>query len=68
VQKAIEEEPAVVPTAYGSLLNRGGEEYLVEYSAAPIHSRDGRVSAAIVVFRNITVRQRTETVHREAHH
>lgn len=36
------------------LVNRSGHEYLVQDSAAPVHSRSGAVVGAVLIFRDIT--------------
>jgi diguanylate cyclase (GGDEF)-like protein/PAS domain S-box-containing protein len=36
------------------LLRRNGSELLIDQSAAPIHQRDGRVTGAVIVFRDIS--------------
>jgi diguanylate cyclase (GGDEF)-like protein/PAS domain S-box-containing protein len=36
------------------LLRRNGSELLIEESAAPIHQRDGRVTGAVIVFRDVS--------------
>ncbi len=37
-----------------ALVSRGGEEYLISDSGAPIFSEEGRVTGVVIVFRNIT--------------
>jgi PAS domain S-box-containing protein len=53
-QEAMDNDRAVNPATYGLLRNRTERELLVEYSATPIHCRDGRVTGAMIVFRDVT--------------
>ena len=40
------------------LLRRDGKELVIDYSAAPIHHRDGRVVGAVMTFRDVTEQHR----------
>jgi diguanylate cyclase (GGDEF)-like protein/PAS domain S-box-containing protein len=51
---AIEQDQAVALVANSVLVRRDGSECAVEDSAAPIHSRDGRVIGAVMVFRDVS--------------
>lgn len=51
---AIEQDKAVALVANSVLVRRDGSECAVEDSAAPIHSRDGRVIGAVMVFRDVS--------------
>ncbi len=48
--RAIEQDQSVGLAANSVLVRRDGVEYAIEDSAAPIHSRDGRVTGAVIVF------------------
>ena len=48
--RAIEQDQSVGLAADSVLVRRDGAEYAIEDSAAPIHSRDGRVIGAVIVF------------------
>ena len=48
--RAIEQNQSVGLAANSMLVRRDGAEYAIEDSAAPIHSRDGRVIGAVIVF------------------
>lgn len=42
------------------LIRKDGTEVPIDDSAAPIHDREGRTSGVILVFRDVTIRRRTE--------
>ncbi|PKL92089.1 MAG: hypothetical protein CVV21_04895 [Candidatus Goldiibacteriota bacterium HGW-Goldbacteria-1] len=42
------------------LISRGGAEFVIADSCAPIRGRDGRVAGAVLVFRDITERSKIE--------
>lgn len=52
--RAMDHGAVVRPATYGLLRNRSELELLVEYSATPIRARDGQVTGAMVVFRDVT--------------
>jgi diguanylate cyclase (GGDEF)-like protein/PAS domain S-box-containing protein len=53
-RSAIENDEIVDLAAGCVLLRRDGAEFPIEDSAAPIHSRDGSVSGAVIVFHDIS--------------
>ena len=53
-QRAIEENRTVGLAADTALLRRDGRELAIEDSAAPIHNRNGRVTGAVIVFRDVS--------------
>jgi diguanylate cyclase (GGDEF)-like protein/PAS domain S-box-containing protein len=53
-QRAIDEDQTVGLAADCVLVRRDGFESTIEDSAAPIHSRDGRVSGAVIVFHDVS--------------
>lgn len=53
-QRAIKEDRTVGLASDCVLLRRDGTESAIEDSAAPIHNRDGRVSGAVIVFRDVS--------------
>ncbi len=61
--------PAAGVRQEGAMVSRGGAEYAIAESAAPIHGADGRVVGAVLVFHDITEqrRQSREMQHRATH-
>jgi len=59
-------EGAVLGLANHTLIPRDGTEIPVDDSAAPIRDDKGNVTGAVLVFRDITERKRTEEVLRES--
>jgi PAS domain S-box-containing protein len=58
---------APVPSEHrGTLVARGGDERPVDDSAFPIRDAQGRLAGAVLVFRDITERKRSEDALREA--
>lgn len=51
--RAVQEDRAVELTGDCLLLRKDGHEYLIEDSAAPIRAKDGQVSGAVIVFRDV---------------
>jgi PAS domain S-box-containing protein len=54
------QEGAVGQHSQATLVARNGMRLVVEYSATPLHDDGDRVSGAVLAFRDITERQRTE--------
>ncbi|MHB1186347.1 putative bifunctional diguanylate cyclase/phosphodiesterase [Thiobacillus sp.] len=52
--RAIEENTAMELAADTVLVRRDGSESPIEDSAAPIHNRDGQVTGAVIVFRDVS--------------
>ncbi len=42
------------------LVSKGGQEYLIEDSGAPIRGQDGRILGVVLVFRDVTAKRRAE--------
>ena len=69
LQRAVREDRAVELANGCVLLRRDGHEYLIEDSAAPIRSRDGEVTGAVIVFRDVgALRATTRDLAHLAHH
>lgn len=67
--RAVRENRAVELTGDCVLLGKGGHEYLIEDSAAPIRARNGEVSGAVIVFRDVgSARARERGLAHLAHH
>jgi diguanylate cyclase (GGDEF)-like protein/PAS domain S-box-containing protein len=51
------------------LIRRGGDEIYIEDSAAPIHSRAGKITGSVIVFRDVSMARKLaeETVHASQH-
>ena len=51
------------------LIRRNGDELYIEDSAAPIHSRDGRITGSVIIFRDVSMARKLaeETVHASQH-
>jgi diguanylate cyclase (GGDEF)-like protein/PAS domain S-box-containing protein len=51
------------------LIRRDGEEIYIEDSAAPIHSRDGKITGSVIVFRDVSMARKLaeETMHASQH-
>lgn len=64
-QRAIEEDKTVVLGVDCVLIHRNGTKSAIEDSTAPIHSREGRVSGAVIVFHDVS--QSRATVAKMAH-
>ncbi|MCE9681968.1 diguanylate cyclase domain-containing protein [Halomonas alkalisoli] len=58
-RRAIEENRAVGLSLDCALVRQDGSELEIEDSAAPIHDRDGRVTGAVIVFRDASMSQVT---------
>ena len=54
VQSALSEGQAVCLASHTVLISRGGDEYAIEDSAAPIHNQLGQVIGAVMVFHDVT--------------
>ena len=55
MELAIQQNKTVNLTANCVLIRRDGFEFAIEDSASPIHDREGRVSGAVIVFRDVSV-------------
>lgn len=66
VQRIIETGAVVGNAAQAILLSREKKQYLVESSAAPIRDRHNRKLGVVLVFRDITEKQRAEEEHAKA--
>jgi two-component system, sensor histidine kinase and response regulator len=66
VARVLREGGFVGPANHTLLLTRDGREVLIEDSGAPIRDADGRVSGAVLVFRDVSERRRTEAALRQA--
>lgn len=64
-RRAMEEDRTIGLAAGCVLITRGGDEVPIEDSAAPIHDRHGRVSGAVLVFRDVS--QSREMVRKMSH-
>lgn len=53
-QTALLEDRIVDQTNNGILVARSGREFAIDHSVAPIHTSDGRIIGAVVVFRDVT--------------
>ncbi len=53
LELAIQLDRAVGLNAHCILIRRDGHEAAIEDSAAPIHDRDGRITGAVIVFRDV---------------
>lgn len=68
-QRAIEEDRTVGLAADCVLVRRDGTEVPIEDSAAPVHSRDGAVAGAVIVFHDVAQsREQTARMSYLAHH
>jgi diguanylate cyclase (GGDEF)-like protein/PAS domain S-box-containing protein len=54
MEMAVAQNRTVALTANCALLRRDGSESAIEDSAAPIHDRTGRVTGAVIVFRDVS--------------
>ncbi len=54
LELAIQENKAVGLTENCVLIRRGGLEFAIEDSAAPIHDRQGQVTGAVIVFHDVS--------------
>ncbi len=52
--RALQENRTVDLTANCMLVSRDGREYLIEDSAAPIHDKNGELTGAVIVFRDVS--------------
>jgi PAS domain S-box-containing protein len=66
VEKVLREGIVVGLANHTALIDKDGGERSVEDSAAPIRDGAGKVSGAVMVFRDVTERRRAEKVLREA--
>lgn len=63
LQRVLDSGETIELMEHSVLVNRSGKEFLVQDSAAPVRSRSGAVSGAVLVFRDITDQaQMQETV------
>ena len=60
VKEVIEKNRSIELPAGMLLLARDGSEHVVSDSCAPIHNPEGGVSGAVIIFRDITQRQKIE--------
>jgi PAS domain S-box-containing protein len=65
VKRALRGGSGVGPTSQAVLLRRAGHEVPIEDSAAPIKGPDGKVTGAVLVFRDVTERRKTADALRE---
>lgn len=54
VTTCLEEDRVVKLLGQVQLISRDGTEYVVEVSATPMHAKNGNVSGAVVIFRDLT--------------
>jgi len=54
VERCLRTEAGVVGTDSTVLVRRDGLEYEIEYSASPIHDREGHFTGAVLIFRDVT--------------
>lgn len=54
VQTALSENRIVDSMNHSVLVARCGREFAIDHSASPIHTNDGRIIGAVVVFRDVT--------------
>ena len=60
VRQVLHETPQTNPAAPKMLLARDGTEYPIDDSGAPMRDRRGRLSGAVLVFRDVTARRAVE--------
>ena len=54
VLAALQENRIVASVEPRILQSRGGEHFIIEYTAAPVHDAQGATAGAVLVFRNVT--------------
>ncbi|MDV7401251.1 PAS domain S-box protein, partial [Arthrospira platensis SPKY1] len=54
VVRCLQEGKIIGSTNHSLLINRHGQEYHINESAAPIRGRDGQVLGAVLVFHDVT--------------
>jgi PAS domain S-box-containing protein len=66
--EALRRAELVAPSGQSLLITRDGREVPIDDSAAPIRDARGTIRGAVLVFRDITERRRTERALRDADH
>ncbi len=60
LEHCLEQKNVVQLPAPTLLLADGGEEYAIQYTAAPIHAPDGAIHGVVLVFKDVTEARRME--------